>query len=324
MRVFLTGATGFIGSVLARDLRGRGDDVVAYVRNAGKAEPLAELGCEVVVGSLLETPQLTTAMEGADAVIHAAGVYDVGIPASARPAMYEGNVTATERVLDAAVAVNASRIVYLSTVGAFGNTNGEVVDENYRHSGRYVSYYDETKHRAHLVAEERIAAGAPIIIVQPSVVYGPGDHSAIGDVITMFLSGKLPAVATPTMGMSTAHVEDISTGIVAALDKGRIGESYVLGGDMVTMRSFVETLAEVSGRKAPRFNLPTGVLRAIAPLGSVIGPAMGMPPNIRELVSAGHDVTYWASHDKATEELGYRPRPLAEGLRQTLQAEGRL
>ncbi len=324
MRVFLTGGTGFIGRVVARRLRDRGDDVVAYVRNADKAQKLVDMGCEIAVGSIVETPSLTTAMEGADAVIHAAGVYQIGVPPEDRPAMYEGNVTATERVLDAAVAVNASRIVYVSTVGAFGNTEGKVVDETHVHKGRYVSYYDETKHLAHLAAEQRIADGAPIVIVQPGVVYGPGDHSPFAAAVDLFLKGRMPAVAFPEQGFSAAHVEDVAAGIVAALEKGTVGESYILSGEIVTMRQFIDTLATVVGRKPPRFNAPTGLLRAIAPAGRLVGPAMGLAPNLRETITAADGVTYWARHDKATRELGYQPRPLPEGLRQTLQAEGRL
>ena len=324
MRVFLTGGTGFIGSVLARELRNRGDDVVAYVRNRDKAAPLADLGCDVVVGSITDTAQLTTAMEGVNAVIHCAGVYDVGVPESARPAMFEGNVTATERVLDAAVAVKAERILHISTVGAFGDTHGKVVDETYRHTGEYVSYYDETKHLAHVAAEERIAAGAPIIILQPGMVYGPGDTSPFAAAVNMFLQRRMPAVALPDNGFSAAHIDDIVSGIVAALDKGTIGETYVLSGDIVTMRQFIEVLAQVTGRKSPKFNAPTAFLRMLAPFGSVVGPALGLAPNLREVITAGDGVTYWATHEKATRELGYQPRPLAEGLRQTLQAEGRL
>ena len=324
MRVLLTGATGFIGSALARRLRDRGDEVVAYVRNPGKAKDLVAIGCEVVAGELLDADSLAAAAADADAVIHAAAYYEIGIPASERKAMFDTNVTGTETVLDSAISAGVRRIVYVSTVAAFGNTGGLVADEDFQHSGEYVSYYDETKHLAHLAAERRIAEGAPIVVVQPSVVYGPGDHSAIGTVVDMFLKRRMPAVALPDAGISTAYIDDVVDGIVGALDKGRLGESYVLSGENVRMRQFIETLAEAAGRSAPRFDVPTGVLRALAPLGPLVGKVMGLSPNLKETIAAGDGVTYWARHDKARSELGYEPRPLATGLKDLLRAEGRL
>lgn len=324
MRVLLTGATGFIGSALARRLRDRGDEVVAYVRNPDKANDLASIGCQVVKGELLDGDAFAAAAADADAVIHAAAVYEIGIPASERKSMFDTNVTGTETVLDAAIAAGVRRIVYVSTVGAFGNTRGLVADEDFQHSGKYVSYYDETKHLAHVAAERRIAEGAPIVVVQPSVVYGPGDHSSIGSVADMFLKRRLPAIAFPDMGFSAAYIDDVVEGLVAALDKGRLGEHYVLSGENVTMRQFVETLAEVAGRRAPRFDVPTPALRAMTPLGPLVGKAMKQRPNLAEIISASDGVTYWARYDKARSELGYEPRPLATGLKDLLRAEGRL
>lgn len=324
MRVLLTGATGFIGAVVARQLRDRGDQVVAYVRNPAKAADLRDFGCDVVEGSLTDAAQLQAALAGVDAVIHAAGMYEVGIQPEDRQAMHEANVTATQAVLDAAIAAGTGRIVHVSTLGAAGNTHGAIADEEFEHEDGYVSYYDETKHLAHLVAQERIASGAPVVIVQPGGVYGPGDHSVVATAIDLFLKRRMPAIPLPGTGMSLAHVEDVASGIVAALDKGRIGEAYILSGDNVTIRQMIETLAGVTGRRPPRLDVPTGVLRALAPAGPLIGPAMGLPPNIRESISAGEGVTYWGTYAKARAELGYHPRPLAVGLEDTLRAEGRL
>ena len=324
MRVLLTGATGFIGGVIARQLRDRGDDVVAYVRNPAKAAALRGMGCDIVEGSLVDDAALQAAMAGVDGVIHAAGMYEVGIQPETQDAMYEANVTATQQVLDAAVAAGAGRVVYLSTLGAAGNTRGAIADEGFEHEPGYVSYYDETKHLAHVAAEQRIAQGAPVVIVQPGGVYGPGDTSVIATAIDLFLKRRMPVIPLPDAGISLAHVEDVATGIVAALDKGRIGEAYILSGDNVTTRQMIETLAGVAGRKPPRLDLPTAFLRVLAPVGPLVGPAMGLPPNIRETISAGEGVTYWGTCAKARAELGYDPRPLAVGLEDLLRAEGRL
>lgn len=323
MRIFVTGGTGFIGSALIAALRDRGDEVVALVRSAAKAADLQAQGFETVQGDLADTQAIAEGVAGADAVIHAAAVYEVGVPLSRREEMLDANVEGTERVLDAALDAATPRVLYVSTVNALGDTDGDMADETTRHHGRYRSLYDETKHKAHVLAERRIAQGLPGIIVMPSAVYGPGDQSPVRVVMDMFLAGRMPLMMLADGGFCFAYIDDVVDGILAALDRGRVGESYVLSGECATSREFVATLAAVSGRRPPRGTIPTGVLRAMAPLGPVIAPLMGFPPNMRELISAG-SATYFARHDKATQELGYDPRPLAEGLRQTLVAEGRL
>ena len=132
MRVFVTGGTGFIGGTVVRQLRDRGDEVVCLVRSPEKGEPLAAIGCELVAGDLSDGAAIRAGLEGCDAAIHAAAMYEVGIPASQHPAMYEANVTGTERVLEAALEAKTPRIVHVSTCGIFGDTHGEVVDETTR------------------------------------------------------------------------------------------------------------------------------------------------------------------------------------------------
>ena len=324
MRVFLTGGTGFIGQHVAQLLRDRGDDVPALVRSPGRATALSAMGCELVPGDLDDVTAMSEAMRSADAVVHCAGLYEVGVFEDRAAAMHHVNVVGTGNVLDAAATAGVERIVYVSTFGALGDSRGEVKDENATHHREYISAYDRTKHLAHEVAEQRIAGGAPIVIAMPTQVYGPDDHSQVATVIDLFFKRRLPAVVFPDLGLSMAYRDDVAAGIVAALDKGAIGESYILSGENITMRGFVDTLAKVSGRRAPTMNLPTGVLRVLAPLGRWIGPPMGLAPNFRELISTGDGVTFWGSHDKATRELGYQPRPLEQGLRETLVAEGRL
>lgn len=325
MKVFVTGGTGFIGGEAVRQLRARGDEVACLARNPEKGRPLADLGCEVVEGDLSDAEAIRTGMRGCDAVIHAAAVYEVGIPASERPAMREANVGGTEQVLRTALEEKIPKVVYVSTVGAFGNTHGETVDESYEHPGkRFTSYYEETKWEAHQVAKRMITAGLPCTIVQPGGVYGPGDTSAIADFIDQFLAHRMPLIPFPDLGICLAHVEDVAGGILAALDRGKPGEAYVLSGPAVTMRDAVETVAKVTGRKAPKRALPTPLMKAMVPIGPLVGKMMGQPPNLRELISSADGVTFWASYDKAAKELGYSPRPVEEGLRQTLEAEGKL
>ncbi|HEY0392145.1 MAG TPA: NAD-dependent epimerase/dehydratase family protein [Solirubrobacterales bacterium] len=326
MKVFITGGTGFIGGEVVRQLRERGDAVACLVRTPAKATKLSELGCELVSGDLGDTEAIGGGMEGCDAVIHAAAMYEVGIPARQHPAMYEANVRGTERVLKAALDAKIARVVYVSTCGIFGNTHGKTVDEAYEHPGKeFTSYYEETKLEAHKIAKRMMSEqGLPATIVQPGGVYGPGDTSQLFDLLDQFLSGKLPLLPFPDLGICLTHVEDIAGGIILALDKGEAGETYVISGPEATMRTAVDTLAQISGRKAPRRALPTPLMKAMVPIGPLVGKMMGQPPNLRELISSAAGVTFWASYEKAGRELGYSPRGIEEGFRQTLEADERL
>jgi dihydroflavonol-4-reductase len=325
VRVFVTGGTGFIGGEIVRQLRERGDEVVCLVRSPEKGRKVAELGCQLASGDLGDDAAIRNGMASCDAVVHAAAMYEVGIPASQHPTMWEANVAGTERVMNAALEAKVPKVVYVSTVGAFGNTHRKVVDESYEHPGKeFTSYYEETKLEAHRVVRRMIAEqDLPAIIVQPGGVYGPGDTSQVADLLEQFLAGKLPLLPFPELGICMTHVEDIAAGILLALDKGKLGEDYVLSGPVTTMRDAVEIVAHVSGRKAPKRSLPVPLMKAMTPIGPLVGKLMGQPPNLRELISSADGVTFWASHEKASRELGYAPRGMEEGLRQTLEADER-
>ena len=315
----MTGGTGFIGSRVVKRLRDRGDEVVVLARRPEKA---AGLDAEIVAGDLGDADAIRRGVEGCQAVFHIAADYRVGMPKSKREQMYDANVRGTERVLDAAASAGVDRIVYVSTVNVFGNTNGRTVDETYSRdeADGFVSYYDETKYRAHRLAQERAAQGAPVVIVQPGLVYGPGDRAIVGQLIEQASTGKMPAKPFPELGYNAAFVDDVADGILLAHDKGRLGESYVLGGEITTQGELIEKAARIGGEKPPRMTVPPLVLKAMIPVGRFVGPAMGLPPNFREMISAAHNVTYLARDDKARQELGYQPRDLETGLRETIKA----
>ena len=322
MRVFLTGGTGFIGGNLAAKLRERGDEVVALVRSPDKAAKLRDAGCELVQGDLSDLAAIKRGLEAPTPASMRRRSTRSGIPKKEHPAMYESNVNGTENVLDAAIDAGTDRIVYVSTINVFGNTKEQVVDESYQRdeSEGFLSCYDETKYKSHQIAKDRIAKGAPIVIVQPGGVYGPGDHSELGNFIDQTRTGKLRAKAFPQLGFNLVYVDDVVEGILLALDKGKVGESYVLGGQIARMDDLIAKTAELSGKKAPKATLPVALMKVSAPLGPVVGPIMGFPPNFGEAIKASDGVTYWAKHDKAMRELGYSPRDLETGLKQTLDA----
>ena len=320
MRIFLTGATGFIGTRVAQRLRDRGDEVCALVRTPSKAASLREAGCRIVEGDLSNTAAIERGVGGVDAVIHNGADYRVGVPKAERQALHEANVAGTERVLDAAIAAGVKKIVYVSTGNVFGNTGDTVADESYERdpADGFLSTYDETKYLAHQAAKRRIAAGAPIVIVQPGGVYGPGDHSQVGNIIDQTREGKMKLLMFPEFTLNYVYVDDLAGGIVLALDKGRVGESYILGGEEASMRDLVTTVAELSGRKPPTRALPTTLIKAGIPIGPVVGKLMGFPPNLAELVRTSDGVRIRMTDAKARSELGYAPRGLREGLQKTL------
>jgi nucleoside-diphosphate-sugar epimerase len=315
--IVITGAAGFIGSRVARRLYERGDEVVAIVRDPARADALRDLGVRLVAGDLSDQAEIRRVVNGAGAVVHAAGVYHIGIPASERPAMYDANVAATERVLDAAIAEGVGRIVYLSTVNVFGDTKGIARDETFRRdpADGFLSYYDETKYQAHLAAEERIAAGAPIVVVMPGTIYGPGDHSAAGAQLKAAYDGTARYLAMTHLGISPTHVDDLAKGIVAALDRGRIGQAYLMCGTNMRLGEAMAIAAGAAGRRLPRLAIPNALFRLSARILPGGGAVLGVRPNLRELLSASDGVTYWGNHAKATAELGYAPRELAIGAR---------
>jgi dihydroflavonol-4-reductase len=319
MRIVVTGGAGFIGRAVVERLGDRGDDVVALVRDPDAASHLRRQGVTLVRSSLADTASVRDAMRGADAVIHAAGRYQVGIPKAARPAMWDANVGVTERVLDGALAEAVGRIVYVSTVNVFGNTRGRVADETWIRdtSAGFLSWYDETKFRAHEAAEARIATGAPVIVVMPSQVYGPHDHSLASAQLHQAFRGTLPYRAFGSLGTGWVHVHDLAAGILAALDRGVAGQLYCLAGPNHRMDESIEIAARAGGHRVPRIVLPAALARLSAPFNDAIGGLPGMPANLREVIAASDGVTYWASHDKATRELGFRPRSLEQGIADT-------
>jgi nucleoside-diphosphate-sugar epimerase len=319
MQAVVTGGTGFIGRAVVRDLRARGAEVTALVRNAVAADALRELGCTVVEVDLAtaSVESLADLLRGTDAVFHIAGSYRVGIPESEHASMFAANVVATRAVLDAGIAAGVPRIVYVSTANVFGNTRGQVVDETYRRPRppEFLSYYDETKYLAHVAAEGRIAAGAPIIIAMPSLVYGPGDHSLAGGVIRQAMAGTLAVLVGGDAGGAFVHVDDVAAGILLVHDRGAVGESYILGGEVATLGEVVRRAAAIAGEQPPRVSTPGWLVRAIAPVGGLIGQAVGAAePNVVETIRSSIGVTYWVSSEKARRELGYAPRDLDTGL----------
>jgi dihydroflavonol-4-reductase len=304
MKVFLTGATGFVMGTVARALRARGDAVTALVRSPSRAGSLKAIGCDLVAGDVVDLTSATSELRRCDAVIHGAAIYEIGVTAARRREMEETNVTGTRRMLDAARTAGTPRILYVSTIAAFGNTGGAVVAEGHRPTSPATSAYEDTKRRAHDIALEAARNGAPIVIVQPGQVYGPNDHSEVGANFRALAEGRLRYRAFEALGLNLVHVDDLADGILRALDRGRVGECYVLGGEITTLGAAYRAVANATGRALPPFVLPTALARL----------AGRLLPSMREVVSSADGVTFWATDAKARAELGTTPRDLATGM----------
>jgi nucleoside-diphosphate-sugar epimerase len=287
------------------------------VRDPGRAGDLEDRGATLCVGDLGDVDSLRRGMRGSDGVFHIAGWYETGIRNGSLGERI--NVEGTRNVLQVMKELAVPRGVYTSSLAVNSDTHGQIVDETYRYEGPHLSEYDRTKWVAHhRVAEPMIEEGLPLIIVMPGAVYGPGDRSVIAQTFSRYLQGNLPMIPKKT-AVTWAHVDDIADAHILAMEKGRIGETYIIAGPPHSVEEAFEIAAGITGIPAPKLRIPPWLMRILAGITSaairiIPLPRLYHPENLR--ITAG--VTYWGSNEKARSELGYNPRPLEEGLRQTL------
>ena len=313
-RYFVTGATGFIGGELTKQLVGRGHQVVALVRSPEKAALLKTLGVELHTGDITERESLRAPMQGADGVFHVAGWYKIGV---AEPAAEAINVGGTRNVLEVARDLAIPRIVYTSTVGVFGDTHGEVVDESYYTRGPFLTEYDRTKWIAHYeVAVPMARAGLPLVIAMPGLVYGPGDTSAVHTTLAQLLRGRL--FTTPSrVAFAWGYVEDTARGLRQAMESGRAGESYLLTGPVHTFQDAFALAARIAGKRPPPLHPPPALMRLLASGVAMVERARPSAETLRLMAGT----TWIGSSAKADRDLGFTTRPLDEGLRHTIEHE---
>lgn len=322
MRYFVTGATGFIGGRIAGQLRAAGHEVVALARDPARATELRALGVTVHQGDITDRESLRAPMTGVDGVFHVAAWYKIG--ARDHRAALPINVQGTANVLTMMRELGVPKGVYTSTLAVFGDTGGRLVDETYRAGGPWLSEYDHTKWLAHYqVAEPLIREGLPLVIVQPGLVYGPGDEGVSHDTFVQYLRRQLPASPRDT-AFCWGHVDDTARGHLLAMEHGRVGESYTIAGPSHSLIEALAVMEQLTGIPAPRLHPAPGVLRAAAAVLDIIGRVVPLPEsytgeNLR--VVAG--TTYTGSNARARRELGFTARPLEDGLRETLAWEMR-
>jgi nucleoside-diphosphate-sugar epimerase len=316
MRYAITGATGFLGGVLARHLRDAGHEVVALVRDPARATALAASGVELVQGDLDDAPALDRLCSGADGLFHVAGWYKVGsrTPEEGRRV----NVDGTSNALEAARRNSVPRVVYTSTLAINSDTHGRVVDESYRFTGKHFSVYDATKAAAHDIAVEYAADGLDVVMLQPGAIYGPGDTSQVGALIERTAKGQRVVVPRDG-GLCWAHVEDVAHGHVLAMDKGAPGASYMLAGPQAGLEEVLRKVASLAGTKPP-LALPVTVVRGAAAVNRAVGKVVPLPTDYTGESLRAAISTYLGTPARAEQELGWSARDLDEGLRETVAA----
>jgi len=319
MKYFLTGATGFVGGRVAQQLRGAGHQVITLVRDKAKGTALAAAGMQLACGDVTDKESMRAPMTGCDGVFHIAGWYKIGVADKTPGAPV--NIEGTRNVLELMKELAIPKGVYTSTLAVNSDTHGKLVDENYRFNGTHLSEYDRTKAAAHDIATEFIQGGLPLVIVQPGMIYGPGDLGPSHDLFVQFLTRKLPMTPLQT-AFCWAHVDDIARGHILAMEKGKIGESYFLAGPAHTLVDALTLADQVTGVDAPALKAAPWVLNMMSNMMSGVEKILPVPESYSSeylRVSAG--TTYIGSNAKAKQALGWSPRPLADGLAETLQIE---
>jgi dihydroflavonol-4-reductase len=325
--VLVTGATGFVGSAVARALAARGTRLRFLVRRGSDRRNLRGLAGEVAEGDLTDPASLARAVGGCRQVFHVAADYRLWVPD--RAAMLRTNVEGTRTLMRAAKAAGVERVVHTSSVAALGlNADGTPADEKTPvDPDALIGTYKRSKYLAEQAVREEARAGLPVVIVNPAAPVGPGDikPTPTGRMILDAARGRIPAYVNT--GLNVVHVEDVAAGHILAAERGRIGESYVLGGENLLLGDLLALIAEVAGRRAPRLSLPITPLVPLALAAEGIARLTGRAPALtRETLAMARKKMFFSSA-KAEAELGYRARPARQAITDALawfRAEGML
>lgn len=319
MKLLVTGATGFVGAAVARQLLEAGHTVRALTRANNDRRNVADIGVELVEGDLQDEASLINAVSGCEGLYHVAADYRLWVPNP--KSMYQTNVEGTAHLMNAAMKAGVQRIVYTSSVATLGfSHDGSPAHETTPvTAGDMIGTYKHSKYLAERVVEDMVRnQKLPAVIVNPSTPIGPRDikPTPTGRIITETVKGKVPAYVDT--GLNIAHVDDVARGHLLAFEKGKIGEKYVLGGENLPLSEIFALIAGAAGLPAPTVKLPRLPLFPVAAIMEAIAYCGGPEPllTIDSLRMAGHHMYF--SSAKAESELGYTHRPAREAIRDAL------
>jgi len=313
---FVTGATGFVGSHVVRQLLLRGDQVRILARNSSRKSNVETFGCEIAIGDLKDSMSLLRCVQGCRRVYHVAADYRLW--ARNPQDIYDNNVGGTRNLLSACCEAGVEKVVYTSTVGTIGlRKDGLLADEESPVKlDDMIGHYKRSKFMAEQVAREFATSGLPVVIVNPTTPVGAGDlkPTPTGRIILEFIKGRMPAYVET--GLNIVGVEDVARGHLLAETNGRVGERYILGGENWSLEEILDSLSHICGRHTPQFRIPwTLALIAGYMDNFFMGSVLRREPMIPlEGVRMARYKMY-ISIEKARKELGYNPEPAEKALR---------
>lgn len=315
MKTFVTGASGFTGSHLVRRLLEQGHTVKALVRpNSKNMTRLSGLDVELIEGEITDRELIQANLVDVDWVFHTAAFVELGLVDD--QLMEHTNVDGTRAVLEAAKASTISKLIYCSTIGIYGDTQGQTIDETFQRTQKnFSSAYDRTKYTAQQLVDRAADQGLPVVSVMPSGIFGPDDPH-FGPVIDNFLKGKLKVWAGGDRVTGIVHVDDLVQGMILAAEKSPPGEHYILSaGDLTTRDMF--TILGNAGHVAPPRELPQPVVRFSGNVLDAVGRITHWnPPLSRERVHYIYERCVRVDGSKARRVLGWQPRPVEQTLRE--------
>ena len=287
MKALVTGANGFTGSHLVKALQKRGDSVVGLVRKSSNLNRLVDCPIALVYGDITDRAALTQAMQGVDTVFHTAAYVELGLVNASE--MERVNVEGTRAVLEAAESIGISKLVYCSTIGIFGDTQGTAINETFKRTQKdFSSAYDRTKYEAQQLIDQAAAQGFPVVSVMPSGIFGVDDPHFM-PVLNTFLKGRLKVWAGGQRITGIVHVDDLAEAMILAADRGQLGEYYILSSGDLTTREMFEIFSQETGISAPA-DAPEPVVRVVGSILDAIGRAFSwQPPIDRERVHYLYD-----------------------------------
>jgi nucleoside-diphosphate-sugar epimerase len=317
MKALVTGANGFTGSHLVKALEQRGDVVVGLVRKSSNLERLSDCNVQFVYGEITDRDSLKTAMTEVDWVFHTAAYVELGLVDATE--MERVNVEGTRAVMEVAQAVGVSKVVYCSTIGVFGDTKGQVVDETFqRTQADFSSAYDRTKYEAQQIVDQFAAKGLPVVSILPSGIFG-ADDPHFGPVLQQFLKKGLKLWAGGDRITGIVHVDDLVAAMILAAEKAKPGEHYIISAGDLTTREMFNLLSQETGIPVPR-EAPKPLVRLAGNLLDPIGRLLKwQPPLSRERVHYIYDRCVRVDATKARQELGWQPRSVSETLREIVE-----
>lgn len=312
--VLVTGASGFVGSAVARALVAKEFKVRALIRPTSLRTNVHELDCEIVLGDMRDPRSMSHAMQGARYLFHVAADYRLW--ARNPEEIVRNNREGTRTVMEAALAAGVEKIIYTSSVATLKPLAGRAADETSRHDDRSaIGTYKRSKVIAERLVEQMIVKrGLPAVIVSPSTPIGPRDvkPTPTGRVVVDAMAGKIPAFVDT--GLNLVHVDDVATGHLLALEHGRVGEVYILGGRDVHLREMLAVIAEAVGRKPPAIRLLRAPLYPLAYAAEFVARFSGKEPLVTVDALRMAKYRMFFSSAKAEQELGYRARPYQNAI----------